>query len=121
MSGKENYRKLIQIEVEKLRTSIEGPKTDKLKDSSFDWSNLLSGTGRKAMIIGIVLAAINQLCGCFAMLNYTASIFRESGSAMSPNTSAIIVGVIQVLGTISATFLVERAGRKVMYSFYPKC
>lgn len=49
----------------------------------------------------------------FTMQNYTASIFEESGSNMSPNMSAIVVGVIQLIGSYAATNLVDRAGRKV--------
>lgn len=48
------------------------------------------------------------------MLNYTATIFRESGSTISPQFSAIIVGLIQLLGTYVATFLVDRLGRKIL-------
>lgn len=70
------------------------------------------------MIIGMVLASLNQLCGCFAMLQYTASIFKDAGSNMSPNMSAIVVGVIQLFGSYAPTYLVERAGRKVFISFF---
>lgn len=48
------------------------------------------------------------------MLNYTATIFRESGSSISPDWSAIMVGIIQLLGTYVATFLVDRLGRKIL-------
>lgn len=48
------------------------------------------------------------------MLNYTATIFRDSGSSISPDFSAIIVGIIQLLGTYVATFLVDRLGRKIL-------
>lgn len=68
------------------------------------------------MLIGMVLMAINQLCGCFAMLNYTASIFAESGSSLSPNVSSIIVGAIQMCGCYLSTVLVERSGRKILIS-----
>ncbi len=64
-------------------------------------------------MIGVVLVWLNQFCGCFAMLNYTASIFAESGSNLTPNMSAIIVGIIQLIGAYMSTFLVDRAGRKV--------
>jgi hypothetical protein len=63
--------------------------------------------------MGIALMALNQFCGCFAMLNYTGTIFAESGSNLSPNLSAIIVGVIQIFGAYFSTALVEKAGRKV--------
>jgi Sugar (and other) transporter len=58
--------------------------------------------------------ALNQFCGCFAMLNYTGYIFAESGSNLSPNMSAIIVGLIQIFGSYFSTALVERAGRKLL-------
>lgn len=61
-----------------------------------------------------MLIGLQELCGCFTMLNYTATIFRESGSSISPNFSAIIVGMIQLLGTYVATFLVDRIGRKIL-------
>jgi MFS family permease len=58
--------------------------------------------------------ALNQFCGCFAMLNFTASIFEESGSNLSPNISSIIVGFIQIIGSLCPTLLVDRLGRKMM-------
>jgi len=66
------------------------------------------------MLIGLGLVTSNQGCGCFAMLNYTAFIFDESGSSLSPTIAAIIVGIIQVVGNLVATTLVERAGRKLL-------
>lgn len=58
--------------------------------------------------------ALNQFCGCFAMLNFTATIFKESGSSLSPNVSSIIVGGIQIIGSLFPTLLVDRLGRKIM-------
>lgn len=48
------------------------------------------------------------------MLNYTVSIFKTAGSTLSPEVSAIIVGFIQILGSLAPTFLVEKAGRKLL-------
>lgn len=62
----------------------------------------------------MALICMHEFCGVFTMLNYTATIFRESGSSISPNLSAIIVGIIQLLGTYVATFLVDRLGRKIL-------
>lgn len=47
------------------------------------------------------------------MINYTATIFAESGSEISPKLSAIVVAAIQLVGTLVATQLVDRVGRKV--------
>lgn len=58
--------------------------------------------------------ALNQFCGCFAMLNFTSTIFEEAGSTLSPNISSIIVGGIQIIGSMVPTLLVDRLGRKMM-------
>lgn len=67
------------------------------------------------MLIGAVLMILNQYCGCFAMINYTGTIFEQAGSSLSPNMSAIIVAFIQLLGSYASTMLVEKAGRKILY------
>lgn len=113
MRGKNADYELLQQKINKLKHTIGDQQSEKSNENSFDWSELVNGPGKRAMIIGIVLALLNQLCGCFAMLNYTASIFQEAGSSMSPNMSAIVVGIIQLLGSYAATNLVDRAGRKV--------
>jgi SP family facilitated glucose transporter-like MFS transporter 8 len=60
--------------------------------------------------------ALNQFCGCFPMMNFTATIFKESGSTLSPNISSIIVGVVQIVAAVVCTFLVEKAGRTLLMS-----
>jgi len=39
---------------------------------------------------------------------------QEAGSAMEPNTSTIIVGVMSVLATYISTLIVDRLGRKIL-------
>lgn len=73
----------------------------------------MNPVSRKALTIGIVLITISQFCGCFVMLNYTNKIFSESGSTMSPNNSAIFVGIVQLIGGYFSTAYVDKAGRKV--------
>lgn len=68
---------------------------------------------RKALFIGIVLITLNEFSGVFPMIHYTATIFEESGSNLTPNVSAICVGVLQIIGTYMSTILVDRIGRKV--------
>lgn len=70
----------------------------------------------KALIIGLVLVSVNQLCGCFAFINYTADIFMESGSSLSPNVSAIIVATIQVAGSTVSAFAIGLMSRKLLFA-----
>lgn len=51
------------------------------------------------------------------MLNYTASIFQESGSDLDPHISAIVIAAIQILGVYCSTNLVDRVGRKTLLTF----
>lgn len=48
------------------------------------------------------------------MISYAATIFHDSGSDLDPNTSTMIVGVIQVLGCYTSSILVDRIGRKIL-------
>lgn len=73
-------------------------------------------SAKQALFIAIVLVAMNQFCGIFAMVSYSNSIFEEAGSNLSPNTSSIIIGVIQTFAAYLSTVLVDRAGRKVFMS-----
>lgn len=82
----------------------------------FSLKDLSGKHSRKVLIYGTVLMALNQFCGCFPMMNFTKTIFEESGSTLSPNISSIIVGVVQCIGAFLCTFLVERAGRKILFS-----
>ncbi|KAH8263237.1 hypothetical protein KR044_006378 [Drosophila immigrans] len=127
----------LQLELHKLRApeeKAEKASDDDVDDNAVTWADfgkfprllhllncrylmlhsLAAPKARKACLIGLGLVASNQGCGCFAMLNYTAMIFAESGSSLPPAIAAIIVGVIQVVGSYVATLLVERAGRKML-------
>lgn len=71
----------------------------------------------KALLICFSLTGINLFSGTFAMMNYTASIFKASGSDLDPHTSAIIVAIIQIVGVYCSTNLVDRVGRKPLLLF----
>lgn len=51
------------------------------------------------------------------MINYTANIFKASGSTLDANTCSIIIASIQILGVYGSTVLVDRIGRKVLLTF----
>lgn len=50
--------------------------------------------------------------GHFPLMQFTATIFKESGSSLPPNDSAIIVAVIQIIGSSMSVFLIDRIGRR---------
>ncbi|XP_037711176.1 facilitated trehalose transporter Tret1 [Drosophila subpulchrella] len=107
----------LQLELQKLKTT-EKPSGDADAEvneaSGVTWADFAEGKTRKAFLIGLGLISFNQLCGCFAMLNYTAVIFEQSGSSLPPTMAAIVVGLIQLVGTYASTVLVDRLGRKIL-------
>ncbi|XP_042893168.1 facilitated trehalose transporter Tret1-like, partial [Penaeus japonicus] len=78
----------------------------------------LSGLGRpyilRPLLISLGLMSFQQLCGINAILFNANTIFKDSGSGMDQDASSMVVGATQVLGTLVASFLVDRTGRKVL-------
>lgn len=111
--GTQQVSSEFKMELVKLKGAFYDEKQT-LQDEQITWNDFTSSHARRAFLIGISLMALNQFCGCFAMLNYTASIFNESGSTLSANMSAIVIGSIQMVGSYFSTMLVERAGRKLL-------
>lgn len=105
---------MIDEQIDKLKRQIESSSTEG-KPANFSElaKSLTRNPGKKAMIIGVVLAVLNHFSGNFALVTYTAHIFEEAGSILSPNCSALIVAVVQFIGSITVPMLVERTGRKV--------
>lgn len=68
----------------------------------------------RVLIIGIGLLYLEQFSGVFALLFIVSSVFEKSGSQLSPEISAIIVGIIQLIGAYISTMLVDRTGRRFL-------
>lgn len=65
-----------------------------------NWTPETTTIARKAMISGIVLVVLYIFSGITPMTFYVATIFQETGSSLSPNMSAIVIGIIQLIGKI---------------------
>ncbi|XP_050539460.1 facilitated trehalose transporter Tret1-like [Daktulosphaira vitifoliae] len=66
----------------------------------------------KALIIGFIFQTGTQLCGINVILMYAVDIFNQSGSTLSPEMCTMLVGFVQVLGSVVACFVVTKADRK---------
>lgn len=119
--GKEDEdQSMLTFEIKKLKAILDDIRMENSRTGRFKWRDLTKGNNFKALVFGVILVALNIFSGVFTMLNYTALVFKETGSNLSPNVSAIIVGCIQLLGAILATDFIDRFGRKVHFylSFY---
>ena len=78
------------------------------------WSELFSKTLRPRLAVGIGVAIIQQITGINTIIYYAPTIFKFAG--FSSNKAALIattsVGVVNVLMTCVALYLIDKIGRK---------
>lgn len=104
-----------EMEISKIKRILNSEMVEKS-----EWTIETIVVARKAIITGLVMAVLFVYSGVTPMLSYTSLIFHETGSNLSPNMSAIVIGAIQLIGTCVGTYLVERVGRKVSAIRNPK-
>lgn len=66
------------------------------------------------MMVCPFLMAVSQFSGSFVISNYAVTIFEQTGSTVDPNVSSIVMGLLQVFGTHTASMLMDKVGRKVL-------
>ncbi|RXF68028.1 sugar porter family MFS transporter [Arcticibacter tournemirensis] len=87
-------------------------------ESSANWHILLKPGIMKAVVIGMAIAILGQFMGVNAVLYYGPSIFETSG--LSGDDSLfyqVIVGLVNMLTTIFALFIIDKVGRKKLVYF----
>ncbi|KAM7263293.1 hypothetical protein ACFE04_000976 [Oxalis oulophora] len=65
------------------------------------------------LMVGIGLLILQQLCGINAILFYSSTIFESAGISSS-KVATLGLGVVQVLATGVTTWLVDKAGRRLL-------
>lgn len=84
-----------------------------ISDAQSDWRFLLLPGIRKAVLIGAAIAILGQFMGVNAVLYYGPSIFEEAGlSGSDALFSQVLVGVVNMLTTVIAVFIIDKIGRK---------
>ncbi|XP_055595369.1 facilitated trehalose transporter Tret1-like [Uranotaenia lowii] len=76
--------------------------------------DLLNKPTLKGILICVIVMMIHPMSGSVPLITYTESIFRESGSDLSPSTCSIIVAAIGLVGSYVSSVTVDKAGRKVL-------
>ncbi|WP_228492003.1 sugar porter family MFS transporter [Prolixibacter sp. NT017] len=78
-----------------------------------NWRLLFQHGYRTAMIIGISLAILGQFMGVNAVLYYGPSIFEQTGLSEGDSLFyQVFVGLINVISTVIAIWLIDKIGRK---------
>src|SRR5580704_5160315 len=95
-----------------MREIVEGIERDRDRRGSL--SDLFAPSVRPALIVGIGLAVFQQVTGINTVIYYAPLIIQSSG--ISSASGAILatagIGVVNVLMTIVAMWLIDRVGRR---------
>jgi sugar porter (SP) family MFS transporter len=94
----------ITEEIEYTQKSVQG-------DKSGSWSDLLKPGIIVAVIAGSAIAILGQFMGVNAVLYYGPRIFSDAGFE-NPMFSTVLVGVVNMVTTVLAVFIIDRVGRK---------
>jgi MFS family permease len=74
---------------------------------------LLGPAARPATIVAVTLAAAQQFAGINAIISYAPSIMEKTGLGLSSSILySVAIGAVNVLATVVAFRLVDRAGRR---------
>lgn len=121
-----NIRHSVEIEDElgQMKRFIKGSKVSKSVSSdqtslhfrviNFFRNITVTPATKKAIIIIFFLMAFQEWCGLNAVVAYTVDIFQEAGSALDPYLCTVIVGIVQLVSTFIPSFVVDRAGRRIL-------
>ena len=86
--------------------------SDKLEKKA-GFADLLHPRMRFVMVVGLGLGFFQQITGINAIFYYSTTIFEMAGSGREASLEqAIYVGLVNVVFTVIAMWLIDRAGRK---------
>lgn len=96
-----------------VREEYESTKASIMGEVKSEWKVLLEPGIRKAVLYGSAIAILGQFMGVNAVLYYGPDIFADAGLASSDSSlSTVLVGLVNMLTTILAVFIIDKVGRK---------
>lgn len=87
---------------------------ESLQHEDGNLSELLT-TFRRPLLLGIMLAGLQQISGITPLFSYLPDVFRAAGAATgSAFRQSVLVSLVNLVLTLFALWLVDRAGRKTL-------
>ncbi len=101
----------IQLRIDDVYASIENTKGQ-------DWKVIFQPLIRRPILIGVAIAILGQFMGVNAVLYYGPTIFEQAGLTSGDALFyQVWVGLVNVLTTVIALFIIDRVGRKSLVYF----
>lgn len=99
----------IQVEILEIKTVAD-------RSAVGSWRDLLNPAIRAALTVGLGLAILQQITGINTVIYYAPTIIQQAGinSASSAILASLAVGIINVVMTVIALRLLDRAGRRTL-------
>ncbi len=98
-------------ECRRTRESIAG-------EVKSEWKALTEKGIIRAVLIGSAIAILGQFMGVNAVIYYGPDIFADAGLAAEDSSfSTVLVGLVNMLTTILAVFIIDKVGRKKLIYF----
>ena len=92
--------------------------TQLLTSYKISFAALFRGKFAKIVVIGIVIAVLQQWCGINVIFNYAQEIFLAAGYSVSDMLFNIVVtGVVNVIFTFVGMYTVDKLGRRSLMLF----
>jgi len=105
LTGDPDYERDLQEILQSLQEGENGERSERL----FTWKY------RLPIVLAISIGMFNQLEGINAILYYLNDIFAKAGfGKVSSDLQAVAVGATNLIFTIIAMFLIDKAGRKTL-------
>ena len=102
---------LVNTEMPEMEKAFAAEK----KKEKMSFAELFKGKTGKIVLIGTLIAALQQITGINAVIMFSPEIFKAAGSAQGDSVmQAMIVGLVNFLMTIVALWLVDKKGRKTL-------
>lgn len=99
----------ISLELNEIKRSVASPS----RRTAIRFSDLKQRRYWFPLMVGITLLVLQQLSGINGILFYASNIFKAAGIESS-NAATLGVGVIQVIATGVTTWLMDKAGRRLL-------
>ena len=99
----------ISSEVNSIKKSME--KSHGAKTLGAQLRELFAKHARKAVLIGIIIAAVQPITGINAINTYAPMIFAQTGAA-DPLWQTVWLGIVSLVANVFAFLLIDRWGRR---------
>ena len=105
-------------QAEQELTSIKRSLETTTEEVRASFRDLLEPALRKVMVIGLVVAILQQITGINAVFFYAPMIFEQSGIGTDAAfMQAVLVGITNLVFTLVAIALIDKLGRKPLLVF----